>query len=157
MNNYNRNWIFSPPNLFGMRTPNRNFCQNAAQPSSNGIYQNNTVSTDHPQHTSTAESEEHASSCYCESGTMAAGEFAEPFGVPFEWEEPGPMGPRGNPAHRAVPVNAEKSVPRESQALRGRRGPPDQWGPEENLARAGLRDLPAIRKTVYLHRSQARI
>ena len=63
----------------------------------------------------------------------------------------------GNPAHRAVPVNAEKSVPRESQALRGRRGPPDQWGPEENLARAGLRDLPAIRKTVYLHRSQARI
>ena len=63
----------------------------------------------------------------------------------------------GNPAHRAVPVNAEKSVPRESQALRGRRGPPDQWGPEENLVRAGLRDLPAIRKTVYLHRSQARI
>ncbi len=63
----------------------------------------------------------------------------------------------GNPAHRAVPVNAEKPVPRESQALRVRRGPPDQWGPEENLVRAGLRDLPAIRKTVYLHRSQARI
>ena len=70
---------------------------------------------------------------------------------PVQWDQ------EGNPAHRAVPVNAEKSVPRESQALRGRRGPPDQWGPEENLARAGLRDLPAIRKTVYLHRSQARI
>ena len=126
MNNYNRNWIFSPPNLFGMRTPNRNFCQNAAQPSSNGIYQNNTVSTDHPQHTSTAESEEHASSCYCESGTMAAGEFAEPFGVPFEWEEPGPMGPRGEPGPPGCPGERGEIGP---QGVTGPQGPQGATGP----------------------------
>ena len=67
-----------------------------------------------------------------------------------QWDQEGSL------AHRAVPVNAEKPVLRESRGPRGRRGPPDQWGLEENRARAGLRDLPAIRKTVYLHRSQAR-
>ena len=126
MNNYNRNWIFSPPNLFGMRTPNRNFCQNAAQPSSNGIYQNNTVSADYSQHTSTAESGEHASSCYCESGTMAAGESAEPFGAPFEWEEPGPMGPRGEPGPPGCPGERGETGP---QGVTGPQGPQGATGP----------------------------
>ncbi len=193
MNNYNRNWIFSPPNLFGMRTPNRNFCQNAAQPSSNGIYQNNTVSTDHPQYTSTAESGEHASSCYCESGTMAAGESAEPFGAPFEWEEPGPMGPRGEPGPPGCPGERGEigpqgvtgpQGPQGATGPMGPRGEPGPRGPAARRAGAGpgrgpaypgrgallanrpalprlqspvWRDLPAIRKTVYLHRSQARI
>ena len=33
MDNFNRNRLFSPPNLFGMRTRGRNYYQNTVQPS----------------------------------------------------------------------------------------------------------------------------
>ena len=37
MNQFNMNWMFPPPNLFGMRAPNRNGSQFTGQPFSEGM------------------------------------------------------------------------------------------------------------------------
>ncbi len=38
MNNFNSNWMFNPPNLFGRRRNfQRNYCQNTAQPKSDCV------------------------------------------------------------------------------------------------------------------------
>ncbi len=96
MNNFNTNWMFNPPNLFGMRTPNRNRGQNTAQSSADIIYETNTVMSNHAQHTDAAEPEEYDSSCY-EFGTMGSGETPGPMGPKGEPGERGPVGPPGYP------------------------------------------------------------
>lgn len=136
MNNFNMNWMFSPPNLFGMRTPNRNYCQNQAQPSHNGIYQSNAASTNHSQHTSAAETGEHVPSCYCESGTMDAGGASEPLDVSFERGEPGPMGPRGEPGPQGCPGERGETGP---QGVTGPQGPQGATGPMGPRGEAGPR------------------
>lgn len=67
----NNNWMINPPNLFGMRTANRNYNQNAVQPSSDFICETNTGIPEHSQYTDSIQPEEYYnSSCYCEYGTL---------------------------------------------------------------------------------------
>ncbi len=113
MNNFNTNWMFNPPNLFGMRTPNRNRGQNTAQSSADIIYETNTVMSNHAQHTDAAEPEEYDSSCY-EFGTMGSG------------ETPGPMGPRGEPGPPGCPGERGETGP---QGVTGPQGPQGVTGP----------------------------
>ena len=115
MNNYNANWMFNPPNLFGMRIPNRNCNQNVAQPSSDSINETNTALTDDSQHTGTAGTEEGSSSRYCESG------MPEPSGASFECGEPDPMGPRGEYSSPGCSCRCGESGP---MGPRGEPGPP---------------------------------
>lgn len=126
MNNFNMNWMFSPPNLFGMRTPGRNCCQNMAQSSCGCIYENNTASTDYSPQAEPAESEEYASSCYCEAGMAETEEMQEPPGIFYERGEPGPMGPRGESGPPGCPGERGETGP---QGVTGPQGPQGATGP----------------------------
>lgn len=136
MNSFNANWMLNPPNLFGMRTPNRNCNQNAAQPSADFIYETNTAVSNHSQHTDTAESEEYNSSCYCESGMMESGEMPGMPGVLFERGEPGPMGPRGEPGPPGCPGERGETGP---QGVTGPQGPQGATGPMGPRGEPGVR------------------
>ena len=61
-----------------------------------------------------------------------------------------------NRVRRAVLVNVGKPARRGLQAPKARKELPALWGQGENRDRAVRRDLPAIRRTVFLHRSQIR-
>ncbi len=126
VNNFNMNWMFNPPNLFGMRTPNRNCCQNMAQPSCDCIYENNTAPTDYSPQAEPAQSEEYASSCYCESETADTEEAQEPPCVYCERGEPGPMGPRGESGPPGCPGERGETGP---QGVTGPQGPQGATGP----------------------------
>ena len=76
MNNFNMNWMFNPPNLFATRTPNRNYAHD----------------------TDSRETEQDDSSCYSEAGTAEPEQIPIPPEAVCECGEPGPMGPRGEPA-----------------------------------------------------------
>ncbi len=142
MNNFNTNWMFNPPNLFRMRTPNRNCNQNPAQPSADYIYETNTDVSNYSQHTDTAGLEEYDSSCCCECGeagawempelpdvpcqcrelaAMGAGRKPSPPGCSGERGEPGPMGPRGEPGPPGCPGERGEPGP---MGPRGEPGPP---------------------------------
>ncbi len=123
MNNYNANWMFNPPNLFGMRIPNRNCNQNVAQPSSDFINETNTALTDDSQHTGTAGTEEGSSSRYCESG------MPEPSGASFECGEPDPMGPRGEYSSPGCSCRCGESGPMGPRGEPGPMGPRGEPGP----------------------------
>ena len=131
------NWMFNPPNLFGMRVPNRNYNRNAAQPSHDHIYETNTdVSdasqhTDISRHTDTSESAECDGSCYCESGEMT-----EPPGMSRECGEPGPMGPRGEPGPPGCPGERGETGP---QGVTGPQGPQGATGPMGPKGEPGAR------------------
>lgn len=112
LNNFNMNWMFNPPNLFGMRVPNRNYNhnQNAAQPSYGHIYETNTDVSDASQngdisqhkdifqHEDTSKSMGCDCACNCETG----GKSGPPV-MPCERGEPGARGPAGPPGY---PQNA---------------------------------------------------
>ncbi len=136
MNNFNTNRMFNPPNLFGMRIPNRNCSQNAAQLSSGFIYEPNTAVSVQPQHTGTAEPEKYASSCCCESGTIESGEMPGPPGILFERGEPGPMGPRGEPGPPGCPGERGETGP---QGVTGPQGPQGATGPMGPRGEPGAR------------------
>lgn len=137
LNNFNMNWMFNPPNLFGMRVPNRNYNRNVAQPSHDYIYETNTdVSdasqhTDISRHTDTSESEECDRSCYCEYGEMT-----EPPGMSRECGEPGPMGPRGEPGPPGCPGERGETGP---QGVTGPQGPQGATGPMGPKGEPGAR------------------
>ena len=136
MNNYNANWMFNPPNLFGMRIPNRNCNQNVAQPSSDFINETNTALTDDSQHTGTAGTEEGSSSRYCESG------MPEPSGASFECGEPDPMGPRGEYSSPGCSCRCGESGP---MGPRGEPGPPGCPGERGEPGPMGPRGEPGAR------------
>ena len=136
MNNFNMNWMFNPPNLFGMGTPNRNCNRNAAQPSADFINETNTAVSNHSQHIGTAESEEYDSSCYCESEAMESGEVPGQSGVTFERGEPGPMGPRGEPGPPGCPGERGETGP---QGVTGPQGPQGATGPMGPRGEPGAR------------------
>ena len=70
LNNFNANWIFNPPNLFGMgRNCNRNYNRNTVQPSPNCGSEANTAASDPSHHTNAAESGKY-NSCCCKSEPM---------------------------------------------------------------------------------------
>ena len=125
MNNFNTNWIFNPPNLFGMgrnfnRNYNRNYNRNTTQSSSNCVSKTNMAVSDPSCHTNTKESGEYDSSCGCESELMRASQESNLSGCSVKCGEPGPQGPRGEQGPQAVPVNAGEVGP---QGPRGEQGP----------------------------------
>lgn len=110
MNNYNMNWIFNPPNLFGTRrSSNRNNYQNIPQSSPNFEVETDTeadnVVSDDSEHIDTAEPKEYSLPCYC---------------------EPGPMGPRGEPGPPGYPGERGETGP---QGVTGPQGPQGATGP----------------------------
>lgn len=108
LNNSNMNWMFRPPNLFGMRCPNRNM-----------------------------ESEENGPCCQCNSRVVTEGspeqiggrresEFLKPMGLCGEPGPPGPMGPRGEPGPPGCPGERGETGP---QGVTGPQGPQGVTGP----------------------------
>ena len=65
-----------------------------------------------------------------------------------------PRAPEENRVRRVVPVNAEKSAPRELQDPKVLREPQAHRGPEEFRAPGGRQDLPAIPRAAYSLRLQ---
>lgn len=120
MNNYNANWMFPPPNLFGMRnTPNRNNHQNTSQFSQNFEAETNTAATDHSLSTSNAP-------CLCEAGPPGPKGAPGPPGCPGERGEQGPQGPRGEPGAPGCPGERGEQGP---QGVTGPQGPQGATGP----------------------------
>lgn len=107
MNNFNMNWLLPPPNLFGMRTPNRNGNQRI----------------------DTVEAKEQNSSCYCVDEVMGSEEISGPPGAfcnCYTCGEPGPMGPRGEPGPPGCPGERGETGP---QGVTGPQGPQGVTGP----------------------------
>ncbi len=75
MNNFDMNWMFHLPNLFGMGGFNGNCNQNAAQPSADFQYEENMAASNPDS--------------LCQCGSEKGAEVM-----------PGPMGPRGEPGER---------------------------------------------------------
>lgn len=126
MNNFNTNWMFNPPNLFGMgrnfnRNYNRNYNRNTTQSSSNCVSKTNMAVSDPSCHTNTKESGEYDSSCGCESELMRASQESNLSGCSVKCGEPGPQGPRGEPGPPGCPGERGEVGP---QGPRGEQGPP---------------------------------
>lgn len=138
MNNYNRNWMFNPPNLFGMRTPNRNYNQGRPQPFPNAAYQANAAVPASYQHTEAAEQEEHDSSAPIELPAMEAEKIEIPKSSEPSPErgEPGPMGPRGEPGPPGSPGERGETGP---QGVTGPQGPQGVTGPMGPKGESGAR------------------
>lgn len=139
MNNFNRNWMFRPPGMFGMRTPNRNGnCnRNSARSACNSINEADTAASDYLQNTDAGEEEECASSyCCSESEALESRELQERIGVCIECGEPGPMGPRGEPGPPGCPGERGETGP---QGVTGPQGPQGATGPMGPRGEPGAR------------------
>ena len=91
MNNFNANWIFNPPNLFGMgRNYNRNYRQNTVQSPSNHVSETNMTASNPSQHQSATESEKYNSSC-CDPKPMEPEKEPSPSDYPNECGEFNPQ------------------------------------------------------------------
>ncbi len=138
MNNYNLNWLFNPPNLFGMqRAPNRAYPQNTSSPSQSSETMADAAASDHPQHAESAESELSGSSGKCEKPETSTCpdecKRPEPHDCPCDCdmsrhcdhpckcEKPGPRGPRGEPGPPGCPGEQGKPGP---MGPKGEPGPP---------------------------------
>ena len=136
MNNFNPNWMFNPPNLFGGRKDfNRNDNQNIVQPSFNCVSNTNRNMSDPSWYTNIKESGEYASSCYCEprSGELEKERCSIKCkesgsqGYPGERGEMGPQGPRGEPGPQGCPGEHGEIGP---QGVTGPQGPQGATGPQ---------------------------
>ncbi len=126
MNNFDADWKFNPPNLFGTRNSDRNRNQNTARPSPDCADETNTVISDDFQYKSNEEPEEYNPSCYCEAGMMESGRMPGPPGIFCERGETGPMGPRGEPGPPGCPGERGETGP---QGVTGPQGPQGEQGP----------------------------
>ncbi len=129
MNNFNTNWMFHPPNLFGMgRVPNRNYNQNTSRPSPNYMSAPNTATSDSSEYSSDTESEEYDLSCDCESELIESVEEPLPSSCLSVGPcgDPGPMGPRGEPGPPGCPGERGETGP---QGVTGPQGPQGVTGP----------------------------
>ncbi len=126
MNNFNANWMFNMPNLFGMRVPNRNNSQNSARTFQNNRYETNRTVTDQDQYADTAKEEECAPSCDSSLYTPVSEEMPDSLNVPFERWEPGPMGPRGETGPPGCCGERGETGP---QGVTGPQGPQGATGP----------------------------
>ncbi|MDE6844705.1 MAG: collagen-like protein [Lachnospiraceae bacterium] len=114
MNNFNANWLFNPPNLFGTRrTPNSNYYQDEYED---------------PEPTGPSEEQEY--SCYQgergETGPMGQRGEPGPPGCQGERGETGPMGPRGEPGPPGCQGERGETGP---QGVTGPQGPQGVTGP----------------------------
>ena len=154
MNNYNANWLFNPPNLFGMgRNFNRNHRQNITQPTSNYVSGTDEEESDSLSHTDMT------------GGLIECGELAPQWlgrelslsGCPVDCEEPasqwlsgelslsgcpgergetGPQGPRGEPGPPGCPGERGETGP---QGVTGPQGPQGATGPQGPRGEPGAR------------------
>lgn len=137
LNNFNPNWMFNPPNFFGMgRIPNRscnqnsnrnynqNNSRNTTQISKEPVSRTNTAAPGHPQETETGEQGECEVSRSCEPKPDVPEREPGPRGAKGE---PGPQGPKGEPGSQGP--KGEPGIPGERgepgpQGARGEPGPP---------------------------------
>lgn len=129
MSNFNMNWLLPPPNLFGMRTSNRNGNLRTAQPAPDFMCGADFDASKISQYTDTAEAGEQDSSSYCEDEIMEQEEMSGPPCVPCTCctcGEPGPMGPRGEPGPPGCPGERGETGP---QGVTGPQGPQGATGP----------------------------
>ena len=101
MNNFDMNWMFHLPNLFGMGGFNRNCNQNAAQPCADFQYEENMAASNPDS--------------LCQCGSEKGAEVM-----------PGPMGPRGEPGPPGCPGERGETGP---QGVTGPQGPQGATGP----------------------------
>ncbi len=151
MNNFNPNWMFNPPNLFGGRKDfNRNDNQNIVQPSFNCVSNTNRNMSDPSWYTNIKESGEYASSCYCEprSGELEKERCSIKCkesgsqGYPGERGEMGPQGPRGEPGPQGCPGEHGEIGP---QGVTGPQGPQGATGPQGPRGEPGPQGCPGER------------
>lgn len=115
MNNFNGNWMFNPPNLFGMgRNYNRNYNRNTAQFSANRISEPNPAVSVPSQYTNSEETEKYSASCSCGCGTAESEERPgqpESFYQSIESCPPGCRGECGEPCLPDCPGECVKPCP----------------------------------------------
>ncbi len=114
VNNFNTNWMFNPPNLFGMRTPNRNYGDCGTEQTE-------------------AEAVELE---IAEPEAAYAEETAVPDCAYLERGEPGPMGPRGEQGPPGCPGERGETGP---QGVTGPQGPQGATGPMGPKGEQGAR------------------
>ncbi len=131
LNHFNMNWMFSPPNLFGMRMSNRNCCQNATNSASNRIYESRTVPENQSERPDAGQQEAYAPACCRESAPLGGVGKGEPglMGEAGEYGLPGCSGERSGPG--LMELSGEYGLP----ACSGERSGP---GPMELSGGYGL-------------------
>lgn len=134
MNNFNGNWMFNPPNLFGMgRNYNRNYNRNTAQFSANRISEPNPAVSVPSQYTNSEETEKYSASCSCGCGTAESEERPgqpESFYQSIESCPPGCRGECGEPCLPDCPGECVKPCPPGCPGERGEPGPQGVTGPQ---------------------------
>lgn len=133
MSNFNTNWIFNPPNLFGMRRNlNGNYYQNLSPQLRNVETEAEDAVSDDFQNAGTVRPEGDGVSCACGSGFT---DQQEESGFSCCQGEPGPMGPRGEqgppgcPGERGEPGPQGVTGPQGPQGATGPMGPRGEQGP----------------------------
>lgn len=129
LNNFNPNWMFNPPNFFGMgRIPNRscnqnsnmnynqNNSRNTTQTSKEPVSGTNTTVPGQPHETKTREQGECEVSRSCEPKSD----------VPER--EPGPQGPKGEPGPQGPKGEPGPQGPKGEPGIPGERGEPGPQG-----------------------------
>lgn len=129
MNDYDKNWKFNPPNLFGERVPDRKRTQSAEQSHPDAGYGMDTAGTDCFGHSETVGTDGYNPSCFCEAGTMESGEMPGMPGICYERGEPGPQGPRGEPGPPGCPGERGETGPQGVTGPQGLQGATGPMGP----------------------------
>ena len=160
MNNFNLNWMFNPPPLFGMGMSNRNSGQNAVPASEEHMHEEDAAeSVGCPQITLRSRKPQgFAGSRDCRTFQESAakrvhrnrGENRDRRGVRVSEERQDRRDREESRDRQAVRASAAKRVRRELRDRRDHRGSADRWGPKEKPANVVRWVLPAIRRTAYL-------
>ena len=136
MDNFNRNRLFSPPNLFGMRTRGRNYYQNTVQPSAEVMNEADLPPSESSQKEDLTETEENDFSGDDPFEAEGSGEMQEAPEFSPGHETEGPMGPRGEPGPPGIPGERGEPGP---QGVTGSQGPQGATGPMGPKGEPGAR------------------
>ena len=124
LNNFNPNWMFGPPNLFGMRMPNRNCNQNAVRNSPDHTREANNTASDCPSYADTLGSEECELSDKCKPEMAGSRRMSDSSGVSCGCGEPGRPGCPGERGPSGCPGERGPMGPPGCPGERGPMGPP---------------------------------
>lgn len=134
VNNFDANWKFNPPNLFGGKNSHSNRNQGAVRTSPDAGYGMDAAMSNCSRHSEDVETEGYDSPCFCGAGTMEAGEMPGMPGISYERGSPVPRGPGESRARRAVPVNGGARSPG-SHRSPGSSGSHRPYGPQRGTGR----------------------